>query len=218
MQEEIREAFNSGEIPGVIRLLDAHFGDHSYSLKNLFKDEKRRILNQILDSTLKEGEDHFRQIYEDHYPVMQVLKENHIPLPKAFRTAVEFILNTDFRLALEQDVPDIGRLQKMAGEFKKWSFEPDRIQLGYAGSRKIDALMGEISRHPEEASPWKSLEELLGLLFSLPLELNLWKSQNGFFEFCLRLKKDSRLKNLVTGTEIKACIDRIGRHLKVKCP
>src|SRR5256885_12283306 len=45
-----------------IRVMDRHFGQTSYSLKSLFKDEQRRILNEILASAREDLEGRFRLI------------------------------------------------------------------------------------------------------------------------------------------------------------
>ena len=50
MNTEIKEAFDKGDIPEVIRLMDKHFGTNNYSLWHLFKDEQRKVLNQVLRS------------------------------------------------------------------------------------------------------------------------------------------------------------------------
>jgi hypothetical protein len=39
--------------------MDIHFGMHTYSLKDLFRDEQRHILNLIIAGTLQEFEDKF---------------------------------------------------------------------------------------------------------------------------------------------------------------
>ena len=44
---ELIDAFQRGDFPGTIRLIDRHFGPSSYSLKSLFKDEQRRILEEL---------------------------------------------------------------------------------------------------------------------------------------------------------------------------
>ncbi|MEJ2066434.1 MAG: DUF3536 domain-containing protein, partial [Deltaproteobacteria bacterium] len=93
MSQEIKDAFTKGDIPEVIRVMDKHFETHNYSLWHLFRDEQRKVLSQILDATLEEIEVSFRQIYEHHYPVMQVMRGMHIPLPKALATTLEFVLN-----------------------------------------------------------------------------------------------------------------------------
>jgi len=39
---------------------------------DLFKNEQRKIMDQILEKTLESIETHFRQIYDYYYPLMQI--------------------------------------------------------------------------------------------------------------------------------------------------
>src|SRR5207248_1100594 len=95
MFNEIKQAFDHADFPQVIRLIDRHFGESSYSLRSLFKDEQRRILHGILDSTREDLENRYRLITERYTPLMRFLAEILVPLLQALRTAVDFILHSD---------------------------------------------------------------------------------------------------------------------------
>jgi alpha-amylase/alpha-mannosidase (GH57 family) len=181
MSQEIKDAFTKSDIPEVIRVMDKHFETHNYSLWHLFKDEQRKVLNQILDATLEEIEFSFRQIYEHHYPVMQVMRGMHIPLPKALATTLEFVLNRELRGLLEDEELDLERLQELVGEVTSWSLEPDKTTIGFVATKKIDSLMTILSQSPEDLSLLETIEALLRISTSLPLELDLWKTQNIYF-------------------------------------
>ena len=220
LHEEIKEAFTKSDIPEVIRLMDKHFGTHNYSLWHLFKDEKRKVLNQVLDSTLAEMETSFRQIYENQYSVMQALRENRVPLPKAFSTTVEFILNTDFRRLMEDEEFELERVQKLVEEFKKWDLQPDRTLLGFVTSKKFDRLMEDVSEKPQDLSLWKDVSDLLEILSDFPLDLDLWKSQNIYFKVCQQLGNEMEQKSHEGDEDAKKwidCLSKMGEHLRVKC-
>ena len=53
--DKINDSFARVDIPEVVRLLDQRFG-RTYSLRSLFRDEQRRIVNTILSSTVAEAE------------------------------------------------------------------------------------------------------------------------------------------------------------------
>ena len=185
LRREIDEAFGRGDIPGVIEHMDRHFGSHSYSLWHLFQDEKRRVIGQILESTLKEIQASFHRIYEDNYPTMLALKDMGIPLPGFFSAPLQFILNKDLeRLLWDREVV-AAELNTIARQFGDWEIEPDRSSLGYAAARRINDLMSEAAREPAAAAPIRAADALLAALDGLCLGIDLWKSQNIFF-FSLR--------------------------------
>ncbi|MEE9265025.1 MAG: DUF3536 domain-containing protein, partial [Vicinamibacteria bacterium] len=47
---DVGEPFNRGDFPEVIRLFDREFGKSNYSLRSLFRDQQRKIVNLILKS------------------------------------------------------------------------------------------------------------------------------------------------------------------------
>ena len=44
----VRDAFARSDVPDTIHLIDQSFGGHTYSLKNLFRDEQRKVVSEIL--------------------------------------------------------------------------------------------------------------------------------------------------------------------------
>jgi alpha-amylase/alpha-mannosidase (GH57 family) len=106
MVRETSLACASADFTGVIRLLDKHFGSSTYSLKSLFRDEQRDVLDHILHSTMTEIETAYRQLYEHHYPPMRFLSELGGPVPRAFHSAAELIINIDLHRAVNSEVID----------------------------------------------------------------------------------------------------------------
>ncbi|MEJ2614938.1 MAG: DUF3536 domain-containing protein, partial [Ignavibacteriaceae bacterium] len=182
MDKSLSNAFSRLNIAEIILLIDKYFGMHNYSLWHLFKDESRNVFNKIMENTLKDIEFSFRQIYDYYYPVMQAMKESDTPLPKAVLTAVEFIINTDFKRMLEGTGSiDLKKLKKLSEEAKKWSIELDKTTLNFVASQRINYLMEIFKQHPEITELMEEINISIKTLSDLPLELDLWKAQNILF-------------------------------------
>ena len=182
MDKSLSNAFSRLNIAEIILLIDKYFGMHNYSLWHLFKDESRNVFNKIMENTLKDIEYSFRQIYDNYYPVMQAMKESDTPLPKAVLTAVEFIINTDFKRLLEGTGSiDLKKLKKLSDEAKKWSIELDRTTLNFVASQRINYLMEIFKEQPEITELMEEINTSIKTLSDLPLELDLWKAQNILF-------------------------------------
>ncbi len=221
MRQEIQDAFGKSDVPEVIRLMDTHFETHNYSLWHLFKDEQRKVLDQLLDSTLKEVAASFRQIYERHYPVMQVMKEMRIPLPKAFATATELIIGTDIREELRSQELDVERIEKLVEETKRWGLELDMKSLGFVASERITSIMEELSKSPEEVEYLEKLQDLFGVLSALPLQLDLWKAQNTYFSIGEDRFQAMQQRAAAGDENAGEWIEHfkgLGDYLHVKCP
>ena len=192
--EELSAAFGRADFAEVIRRLDRHFGESTYSIKSLFRDEQRKVLNLLLESTLPEAETLFRQIYEHHTPLMQFLSDLsiplsdlHIPLPKAFHMAASFILNIDLRRAFEEEVLHLDRLRALLEAVHKWQIELDTTSLGYTLQKSLERLSEQLASSPNDLSLLITLEAAIGLLRSLPFEVNLWKVQNLYYDLLRRI-------------------------------
>ncbi len=219
MHQELKESFLKSDIAEIIHLIDKHFGSHNYSLWHLFKDEQRKVIDQILDSTLKEIEGAFRQINEHHYSVMQVIKEIGIPLPKIFSTTLEFILNADIRNVLEGDEQNLNRLQGLVEEADRWSFKLDKPMLGFVASRRINSLMKILDEIPEDVFLIITIKDIFRILEPLSLHLSLWQAQNIFFSISKKLYRNmqERVKdNDKFAREWVENFDDLSNYLRIK--
>jgi len=181
MHGEFKETFNKGDIPEVIRLMDKHFGMNNYSLSHLFKDEQRKVLNQVLLPIMEGAEISFRKIYEENYPIMSFLQSLQMPLPNPLTVAAGYIVNLDMRRIFEEEDLNIEKLESLINEAKKWPLEIDRGTIGFVATSWINFSMEKLSQQPEERALLGKIEAVLRLLDSLSVDLNLWKAQNTCF-------------------------------------
>ncbi|MCI0455130.1 MAG: DUF3536 domain-containing protein [Candidatus Dadabacteria bacterium] len=180
--KELSDAFKRADFPDVIRLLDKHFGESTYSLRSLFRDEQRKILNLLFESTLTEAEAIYRQLYERSAPMMRFLTDLHIPSPKAFYTAAEFVLNSNLRRAFESEKIDLERIQTLLEEVRLEGVTLDAETLEYTLRRRIERLAELFFANPTDLSLLEALGTSLDLTRSLPFLVNLWKPQNAYYK------------------------------------
>jgi len=190
MRNLVTNAFLESDIPNVIGVIKDYFKYHNYSLWHLFKEEQQKILNQVLSSTMDDIETSFRQIYDHHYPLMQIKNEISLPLPRMLMTVVEFVLNRDISAVLESDDVDIKRFKQLIEEMKRWSFKRDQASFTFVASARISSLMKRLSDHPDNIHVMEKIIVILELLAQLSLDLDLWKAQNIFFAMARKIYPD----------------------------
>ena len=179
---EAGAAFESGDLPQVIRLLDRYFGGMPYSLRSLFRDEQRRILDRILASTLGEVEDEYRHIFEQHAPLMRFLKTLGTPPPKAFAAAAELVLNHDLRRAVSAPVADPDEVRRLLAETSALGVELDVPELSYALEQALESLVEDLRASPRDPELLRRVDAAVALARSAPFEVDLWRSQNRCYE------------------------------------
>jgi len=176
--EGIKAAFAKGDAKAVLALIDRHFGDHRFSLWHLFKDERRRVVDAILQDNLQALEADYRRIFETNRPIMETMVKIQIPLPETLLGPAAFVLNAEFRRLLDARETDLARLAALVEEYRTWSLEPEKAGLGFQSGRKIEALMARWAKDPARPDDLRTVERLLTALRPLEIEIDLWKSQN----------------------------------------
>ncbi|HKG22326.1 MAG TPA: DUF3536 domain-containing protein, partial [Blastocatellia bacterium] len=216
---EIGDAFERSDLPEIILLMDKHFGSHNYSLWHLFRDEQRRVFDHVMRSALEEIEGSFRRIYDQHHPVMQVMRELRIPLPRALATPAEYTINANLRRLMESTKPDLEQLQAIVNEIRTWGFAGEKTAIGFIASQKIDELMERLSLHPEDLGLLKTIEGMLKILKAPALELDLMKAQH--FHFQIARRHFTSMRERAEGGDAEAGewvgrFDNLGTYLQVR--
>ena len=217
MRTLLTNAFLESDIPSVIGVIKDYFKYHNYSLWHLFKEEQQKILNQVLSSTMDDIETSFRQIYDHHYPLMQIKNEISLPLPRMLMTVVEFVLNRDISVALAADDVDIKHFKQLVEEMKRWSFKRDQANFSFLASQKISSLMKRLSEYPDNIHLMEKIITILELLAQLSLDLDLWKVQNIYFAMGQKVYPDFLSQagtDELAGRWVKF-FERLGEILKV---
>jgi hypothetical protein len=219
LKQEMIDPFNRADFSEVIRILDRHFGESTYSLRSIFHDDQRKILNIILKSTLAEAEAVYRQVYATHAPMMRFVADLRVPLPRAFSMAAEFALNSNLRAAFEDaDNLDFTRINALIEEARVQGVSLDAPTLGFALRRTIKRLSEQFLENPDDLELMKKLEAVAGVARSLPFEVNIWRAQNNYYQMLQKVYPE-RVEEATKGNaEARAWVEHfvaLGKNLAV---
>lgn len=178
MIREITETCATTDFSAVVRLLDKHFGGSTYSIKSLFRDEQRCVLDRVLEDMLADVEASYRQLHETYYPLMRFLADLGNPMPEALRTTSGFILNTDLRQALSNDTIDVERVSFLLDDSQLWEIDLDKEGLSRLFEQNLVKTMTHLVSEPDDTARLENLKAVLDLSRSFPFETNLWQVQN----------------------------------------
>ncbi len=187
LERDLSAAFLGGDFTEVIRSFNQYFGATSYSLKSLFRDEQRKILNVVIDENLTEAEAVYSQLYENHAALMRFLMSLNMPLPRAFQSAATVALNGRLRRGLAADPLDTEEIRALLAEALAAHVDLDAEILAFTLKNTIGRLAGLLSAAPGDRIRLRSLQQAAELARSLPFWVDLWKAQNVYYEI---LQKD----------------------------
>jgi len=170
------------DFPQVIRLLDAFYGHVDYSLTSLFRDEQRRIVQLILNTTLWNIESSMTSIYEDHASLLHFLSQAGLPKPPALTLAAGFAINAGLRRALEGDPIDQAALRSYMALAKADQVPLETATLSYIADQRMKRAMIELLMSSGSMEMLDRALTLARVFAELPFDLNLWQAQNIWYE------------------------------------
>jgi alpha-amylase/alpha-mannosidase (GH57 family) len=174
-------AFSAGEFVEVLHLLDEHFGGMLYSLRSLFKDEQKRILDVILSRTLRDAEDSYHAIYEKHGALLRFIREMGQPVPEVLRFTAEFVLNNDLRRTFNSDPVDFVRIAMLMEMVKNEGVQLDQAGIGFAASNSLTRLLRRLREKPQDRETLYRANVLTDLFAAMPLSVDYWQAQNLYY-------------------------------------
>lgn len=219
MQDEINDAFEKGDTSEAVRLMDKYFENNIVSLRHLFRDEQRKVLDMILELTYESVDASYRHIYDDNYAIMGFYHNLQRRVPRSFRLAARYLLNNDLKKAFEEADLDIEKLKRLIDEVRKWSIKVDATTLGYVAGTWITGVMEELNKEPEDIVLIEKINDALEAATPLALPLDLWKAQNIYFSIGRNLHgamKEKAEKNESAAKEWIEAFLRLGHDLHVK--
>ena len=166
----------------MIRLVDRFYGRADYSLTSLFRDEQRRIIDLILDSTLRDIEGSLATIYQDHASLLHYLSRANLPKPPALALAARFAINAGLRHGLEADPVDHTQLQSFLALASADQVEIDTSTLAYIADQRMKNAMVALQISAGSLAALERALTLAQAFTELPFDLNLWQAQNVWYE------------------------------------
>ncbi len=186
---QLTDAFSRAETPEVVLLLDRRFGEKTYSLKALFRDEQRRILNIILASTLNEAESVYLNIYRNHAPLMRFIAGLNSPLPRELSATIEYAINSSLRVAFSAEKLDALRIRSLLDEARENHVALDVTTLEFTMRRAVEQKTERFTADPGDLQAVQELLNALRVAKSLPFQVILWSVQNQIYEIYTRSYK-----------------------------
>jgi alpha-amylase/alpha-mannosidase (GH57 family) len=176
------EHVQRADFPEVIRIIDRFYGRANYSLTSLFRDEQRRIVKLILNSTLTDVENSLTTIYQDHASLLHYLSQAGLPKPPALTLAAGFAINAGLRRVLDSDPIDVAQMRSYLALAKADLVPLDTTTLSYIADQRMKRAMVDLQASLGSLEMLDRALLLARVLIELTFNLNLWQAQNIWYE------------------------------------
>jgi hypothetical protein len=192
LRRELFDTFDRRSLSDVVTAFDRRFApQESFSLRDTFLEERRRILDRVVEGTLEVFRAAHLRFYRENGRLLTYLAESNYPLPEAFRTAAAYGLGREaetlVRALAEGPGPDPSALDTLIEDARRLSAQALEwnVRLTDEGIRRAltRASLEQIRRFYQEpsAAPLVAVHVLLDLARDLGVELDLWRVQHDAF-------------------------------------
>ncbi len=209
--DEALESFRSSNLSGIISSMEKYFGEEKFSIWHLFKDEKRKVFESIMEKYLGKLDVNLKEIYDQEYQLINALTTEKIPIPEIYMHTFRHVFNTELKSCLENEFLDIANLQSIVHKIKKW-------EVGLSKQIPFKRIINEMVRKNLEAISVGTngidrlgrLNHGLEMLKELGFDFDLYQAQNMYFHISKGKKSED------WNEEWKSHFSKLGNYLGVK--
>jgi len=213
LSQSAAEAFSRSDLAETIRRIDDGF-ERTYSIRNLFRDEQRRVMHQVLQATLDDMEAFSRQTYENQAPLLRFLYECHIPIPTEMRMNAQVALNDLLGHALETDELDIAQIENLFDQVPVSGAALDSAALEIILRRNLERNCRSFFNQPRDLELLRKCRGKIKAATSFPLPLRLWTMQNHAYSVLQNLYPEMKQSNQSDWVaEFEELVKLLGLHL-----
>ena len=179
------ETFINYPLTEIIRSLDKNFGTEYYTLKDIFIEERRKILTIMMQGKTKKFSGLYKDIYEDGKASVLNFKSLGLAPPDEFKIAARYVLGVDFNKQIEDyqksmNEHDLQEAIDIYNEAKWLGVSLDKKLANNVFTEKITDAMYDLAKNPE-IHRIETVLSLFKYVDALELHIDTSESQNTYF-------------------------------------
>ena len=130
LKDKLFDSLKQGSAAQMILEMTQLFGGESFSLQNLFAEERHRIIRLLSHETLTRLDQLYTQVYRDNYGILMAFHRDELPVPQELQVAAEITLSNRCIMSirsLEREVSDRQMLWSYLAELEAIATEADHL-------------------------------------------------------------------------------------------
>jgi alpha-amylase/alpha-mannosidase (GH57 family) len=183
LKKELLSTFYRYSSTELLRQMDKRFSEEYFSMKNLFVEQRIRIIEAATSKMYEEQAGLFEVFYRTNKDLAKLIVTYEAKLPDTFLAAARFVLSRTFLRELEKlsggFYPD--RLESVLEEARFWKIQLDVSSAEKLIRGRIMELMKQLGKNPWDASVCLEILKFLDLGTNLEIKLELGQAQIEFF-------------------------------------
>ncbi|MBI5179002.1 MAG: DUF3536 domain-containing protein [Nitrospinae bacterium] len=181
-RNDIVESFRRRSIPDLIHSVERHFGQTYFTIKALFNEERRRVMDQLMAERIGQFAEAYQDLFNNNRKLMDFHVDIGVPIPDEFKIAARYVfekqlngLFTETRLST-----DGHEMARIFREATAWDITLKPRHLRKNVMAYLEYHMERLCEQGIRESA-KIVLETLGQATVHGIESDFWKLQNMAF-------------------------------------
>ncbi len=185
MKQSLACTFRQNTITEIIRALDECFGKEYFTLKDIFIEERRKILQILLRNKMKRFAQTYQALYNEAKGSIGQMQELGVELPEEFKIAAKYALSKKFNDIVTEaggfvDEADLQVIKGINYEAKIINVKLDKSQANKIFAKKIEQNINRLA-YSLEFQQAELLMEIFDYAEKMELEIDIAEAQNTYY-------------------------------------
>ncbi len=190
LKQDLLDTFSSPSSTELFRTLDRHFPGGYFRLRDLFVEQRRKIIDSLTTKMYEMQARMLEVFYEKNKDLANLIVDHEAIVPDTFLAAAKFVINRTLAKELEKlsagVFPDL--LQSVVEESRFWNLRLDTSSAERLMSDQITGLVRSLAHRPDDSKILVQINLFLDLGRDMELSIDLREAQILFFRIVRSLK------------------------------
>lgn len=179
------KTFMLNPLTEIIRALDEKFGKEYFTLKDIFIEERKKILQILLKDQLQKFANAYKEMYDQGKSSIYHMQNLGLEIPNEFKISAAYALSNKYNDLLANsdgfvEDPVIQQIMDINLEAKKINVEIDKTASNKNFSKRIITNLNRLTKS-FEIQQADAIVELFGIIEKLELQIDISEAQNIYF-------------------------------------
>ncbi len=183
VKASLMATFFTDPLTELIRSIDRVFGGTFYTLRDVFVEERRRILERVTAQVMLDCTADYERIVSHNRRLLDFLANAGVPLPQELRMAATYVLQRRLeqaaaRFVAGEEASDAALA--VWGDARRWGVIPTTDRVRDMLERALTGALASMALSDAEPAVRRA-HAVLDAAHALGLTLNLWEAQNQYY-------------------------------------
>ena len=185
MKQNLTKVFMLNPITEIIRSIDESFGKEYFTLKDIFIEERRKILQLLLKGRMEKFAQTYQELYREGKGSIYQMQSMGVAPPEEFKIAAKYALGKKFNDIVTNasgfvDTTDLQAIEAINYEAKALNIKLDKSVSNRIYAKKIEQNINRLA-YSLEIQQAEVLLELFEHVERMDLEIDISEAQNTYY-------------------------------------